>query len=77
MHRTHHLSTSPSPWAAYAFSPLEAVVQAGIAPVILFTIPVHPLAFSIFMMWQITFNVMGHCGYEIFPALVCRAARSA
>jgi sterol desaturase/sphingolipid hydroxylase (fatty acid hydroxylase superfamily) len=66
-HRTHHLSTSPTPWAAYAFSPLEAFVQAGIAPVILFTLPVHPLAFSIFMAWQISFNVMGHCGYEIFP----------
>lgn len=66
-HRTHHLSTSPSPWAAYAFSPLEAAVQAGIAPLIVFTLPVHPLCFSVFMIWQITFNVLGHCGYEMFP----------
>ena len=66
-HRTHHLSTSPSPWAAYAFSPLEAVVQAGIAPVIVFTLPVHPVCFTVFMIWQISFNVLGHCGYEMFP----------
>ena len=66
-HRTHHLSTSPTVWAAYSFSPLEAFVQAGIAPVILFSLPVHPGAFSIFMIWQISFNVIGHCGYEIFP----------
>jgi sterol desaturase/sphingolipid hydroxylase (fatty acid hydroxylase superfamily) len=66
-HKTHHLSTSPTPWAAYAFSPLEALVQAGIGPLIIFTIPVHPLAFATFMMWQITFNVLGHSGYEIFP----------
>jgi lathosterol oxidase len=66
-HRTHHLSHSPTPWAAYAFSPLEAAVQAGIAPVIVFTLPVHPLCFSVFMIWQISFNVLGHCGYEMFP----------
>jgi Delta7-sterol 5-desaturase len=66
-HHTHHLSTSPTPWAAYAFSPVEALVQAGIGPLIVFTIPVHPVAFACFMVWQITFNVLGHCGYEIFP----------
>jgi sterol desaturase/sphingolipid hydroxylase (fatty acid hydroxylase superfamily) len=71
-HRTHHLSDSPTPWAAYAFSPLEAAVQAGIAPVIVFTIPVHPLCFSIFMIWQISFNVLGHCGYELFPSWFLR-----
>jgi sterol desaturase/sphingolipid hydroxylase (fatty acid hydroxylase superfamily) len=67
VHRTHHLSTSPTPWAAYAFSPAEAVVQAGIGPLIVFTVPTHPLAFGAFMVWQITFNVLGHCGYELFP----------
>ncbi|MGC1272073.1 MAG: sterol desaturase family protein [Planctomycetaceae bacterium] len=67
-HLTHHRSTSPTPWAAYAFSPLEAIVQAGIGPLIAFTIPVHPSAFLPFMIWQITFNVLGHCGYEIWPS---------
>jgi sterol desaturase/sphingolipid hydroxylase (fatty acid hydroxylase superfamily) len=67
VHRTHHLSISPTPWAAYAFSPVEALVQAGIGPLIVFTIPVHPAAFGLFMVWQIAFNVFGHCGYEIFP----------
>ncbi len=67
VHHTHHLSTSPTPWAAYAFSPVEAFVQAGIGPLVVFTIPVHPAAFTIFMLWQIGFNVLGHCGYEVFP----------
>ena len=66
-HRTHHRSTNPTPWAAYNFSTIEAFVQAGIGPLIIFTIPVHPAAFGLFMIWQITFNVFGHCGYEIFP----------
>ena len=56
-----------TPWAAYAFSPAEALVQAGIGPLIVFTIPVHPAAFALFMTWQVAFNVFGHCGYEIFP----------
>jgi sterol desaturase/sphingolipid hydroxylase (fatty acid hydroxylase superfamily) len=29
-HHVHHRSTSPTPWAAYAFHPAEAVVQAGV-----------------------------------------------
>ncbi len=67
LHRAHHLSTSPTPWAAYAFSPLEALVQAGIGPLIVFTVPTHPAAFAAFMAWQVAFNVLGHCGHEIFP----------
>lgn len=72
-HSTHHLSTNPTPWAAYAFSPLEALVQAGIVPLIVLVMPVHPLAISIFMMWQIAFNVLGHCGYEIYPGWFLRS----
>jgi lathosterol oxidase len=71
-HHTHHLSTSPTPWAAYAFSPAEAVVQAGIAPILIFALPLHPGAFGIFMLWQITFNVFGHCGYEVYPSWFLR-----
>lgn len=66
-HRAHHLSTNPSPWASYAFSPLEAVVQAAIFPLAITLIPMHPLAFAAFMVWQIGFNVLGHTGYEIHP----------
>ena len=76
-HRTHHLSTSPTPWAAYAFSPAEALVQAGIGPLIVFTIPTHPLAFAAFMAWQIAFNVLGHCGHEIFPRWFLRSGAGA
>lgn len=66
-HRVHHLSHNPTPWAAYAFAPLEGVVQAGIFPLTAFLIPIHPFAFAIFMIWQITFNIFGHIGYEFYP----------
>jgi sterol desaturase/sphingolipid hydroxylase (fatty acid hydroxylase superfamily) len=66
-HRVHHESTNPSPWAAYSFGPLEAVMQAAIFPLVVFIMPIHPYAFMIFMVWQITFNVIGHTGYEFYP----------
>jgi Delta7-sterol 5-desaturase len=66
-HRTHHRSHNPSPWAAYAFDPLEAFIQAGIFPLALVLYPMHPAAFGLFMLWQIFFNVLGHTGYEIYP----------
>jgi lathosterol oxidase len=67
MHRAHHRSTNPTPWAAYAFDPLEAFVQAGILPLVAFLYPIHPLAFILFMGVQVGFNVFGHAGFEIFP----------
>ena len=67
MHRAHHRSTNPTPWAAYAFDPLEAFLHAGIFPLVVFLYPIHPAAFILFMMVQVGFNVFGHSGFEIFP----------
>ncbi|MDX2285402.1 MAG: sterol desaturase family protein [Bacteroidia bacterium] len=66
-HRTHHRSITPSPWAAFAFHPLEAVLEAAIVPIGVFLIPLHPLAIGLFLLWMILFNVLGHLGYELFP----------
>lgn len=66
-HLVHHQSTNPSPWTAYAFHPLEAVVEAGILVVFLFTIPIHKLHFFIFFMFMIIYNVYGHIGWELYP----------
>jgi lathosterol oxidase len=66
-HLVHHESVNPSPWAAYSFHPLEALVEAGIFPVFLFTIPIHPLHLMIFFFLMILYNVYGHLGYELYP----------
>jgi Delta7-sterol 5-desaturase len=66
-HLVHHHSTNPSPWAAYAFHPLEAILEAGIFAIFLFTIPMHPLHFYIFFFVMIVYNVYGHLGYELYP----------
>jgi Delta7-sterol 5-desaturase len=67
VHLVHHKSTNPSPWTAYAFHPFEAIIEAGIAPLIAFTLPVNRYAFMFFMMFQILYNVYGHLGYELYP----------
>jgi lathosterol oxidase len=67
VHRTHHLSTDPTPWAVFAFHPLEAFIDGGIVAIVFFTIPVHVSAIIIFSTWFIVMNVIGHLGYEIFP----------
>ncbi|MEQ1746359.1 MAG: sterol desaturase family protein [Saprospiraceae bacterium] len=70
MHLTHHRSVNPSPWCAYAFHPFEAVVEAGILPLVLFTVPLHPIAVFAFITLMLWFNVYGHLGYELFPKKV-------
>ena len=67
VHLVHHRSTNPSPWTAYAFHPLEAVLEASIILVIAFTLPVHILAVILFFIFQIAYNVYGHLGFEIYP----------
>ncbi len=67
-HRAHHRSLQPSPLAAYSFSVVEALVQAGIFPLVLFLIPMHPLAILSWMIFMILKNVIGHSGFELYPA---------
>ncbi len=67
VHRVHHLSTNPSPWAAFAFHPLEAVLEAGIIVIVAFLFPIHPLAIAIFLLFMMVYNVYGHLGYEVYP----------
>lgn len=67
VHLIHHKSTNPSPWTAYAFHPLEGVIEALIIPIIAFSIPTHKTAIISYTFFQIVYNVYGHLGFEIFP----------
>ncbi|WP_229374310.1 sterol desaturase family protein [Fibrella rubiginis] len=68
MHLVHHKSTNPSPWAAYAFHPLEAVVEALIVPIASFILPLHGYTIMAFLVFMMVYNVYGHLGWELFPA---------
>ena len=67
MHRVHHQSVHPTSFAAYNFHPTEAFGEALIVVVILYIIPVHPLALIIFQTISTAYNVYGHCGREFYP----------
>ena len=67
-HRVHHLSIAPTPWSMFAFGPLEAIIQIGIYPVLLFLLPLHPIVFGAFVIYVILINVGGHTSVELTPA---------
>lgn len=67
VHKIHHVSTNPTPWAAFAFHPLEAIVEVGIVPIMMFLIPLHPFAILAWVLYQTGMNVLGHLGFELFP----------
>ncbi len=73
VHRLHHKSRTPTPWAAYAFSAPEAVIEAGILPLAGLFLPLHELTVLLFVTHMIVRNVIGHAGVELFPSWWLRA----
>jgi sterol desaturase/sphingolipid hydroxylase (fatty acid hydroxylase superfamily) len=66
-HRAHHLSVAPTQWAAYAFAPGEALIQAIFLPILLLFVPMHASVIFAWMAHQVLRNVQGHCGVELVP----------
>lgn len=68
VHLVHHLSTNPSPWSAFAFHPLEGILEVLFLPLVIYTLPLHLYAIVIFLIIMTVMNVIGHLGYEMYPA---------
>jgi len=67
VHVVHHRSREPSPWAAYAMHPLEAVINAGMPVIPLAFVPVQEHVLALFMLHQVLRNVHGHAAVESLP----------
>lgn len=67
VHGLHHRSRHPSPWAAYAFHPVEAFVNALVTPLALLVVPLHIGVLLAFAVHQITRNAHGHAAVETMP----------
>ena len=67
VHRVHHVSTNPSPWTAYAFAPLEAIVHAVFVPLVWLFLPLHEAAVFVFLLFMVVRNVLGHLSIELYP----------
>jgi len=72
VHKIHHLSTNPSPWAAFAFHPLEAVLEFGVILVLVLLLPLHVGVLFAFVLWMMLMNVIGHLSVEIYPLRLVR-----
>ena len=67
IHKVHHESVDTTPYTAFSFHPLEAIVEYGIIPVFVFLFPTHFYSLLAFQIFMTVFNVIGHIGYEIYP----------
>jgi len=67
-HLRHHRSNNPTPFTAYSFDIGEAAVMASFTVIWTLLVPISWVGFGLFMLHQIARNVIGHSGYELFPA---------
>jgi sterol desaturase/sphingolipid hydroxylase (fatty acid hydroxylase superfamily) len=67
VHFRHHQSRHPTPWAAYAFHPAEALLQAAFLPLWLWLVPTHATVVGVFLLHMIVRNAIGHCAHELVP----------
>ncbi|MBX9795966.1 MAG: sterol desaturase family protein [Sphingomonas sp.] len=68
-HYAHHLSRTPTSWAAYSFAPIEAVAESIYIPMMFIALgwiaPIEAWAVFIFLGHQIARNAIGHSGFEL------------
>jgi Delta7-sterol 5-desaturase len=73
VHARHHASVHPTPWATYAFHPLDAAIQASFLPLYLLVVPTHASVVGLFLLHMIVRNAVGHCAHELLPWQATRA----
>jgi sterol desaturase/sphingolipid hydroxylase (fatty acid hydroxylase superfamily) len=65
IHKVHHQFSNPTPWAAFSFHPLEAILSMGVIPIIIFCIPWHQSALIAFITFMTLYDVYIHLGYDL------------
>ena len=67
VHGVHHRSRNPSPWAAFSFHPIEALVNSMVVPITLVAVPLNEYVIAAFAIHQIIRNAHGHAAVESLP----------
>lgn len=67
VHGVHHRSRQPSPWAAYAMHPLEAMINGAPVLVALLVAPIQEHVLALYVLHQVLRNVHGHAAVESLP----------
>jgi Delta7-sterol 5-desaturase len=67
VHKVHHDSHIISPWTAFSFHPMEAVVHAAFLPLVLLIVPLHPVTILFLLIIMTVSGFINHLGYEVYP----------
>lgn len=67
VHGVHHRSRQPSPWAAYAMHPVEAMINGAVPLAALLVAPIQQDVLALFVLHQVLRNVHGHAAIESLP----------
>lgn len=67
IHRVHHESRPPTPWAAFSFHPWESVIGAVFLPLLALILPIHVGAVLFILTLMTIAAVLNHSGWEILP----------
>lgn len=68
VHKIHHDSKIASPFTAFSFHPIEALLQAVLIPLLLLMIPIHLYVIIILLTIMSFSSVINHLDIEIYPA---------
>ena len=67
VHKVHHDSRIASPFTAFSFHPLEAILQAIFIPALLCIIPIHLYVIVVLLVIMSISSVINHLDIEIYP----------
>lgn len=67
IHKVHHLSNPPTPWAAFSFHWTESILEALIFPAMVLVLPLHISAVAFLLVLMTITSVINHLGFEIYP----------
>jgi Delta7-sterol 5-desaturase len=67
MHAGHHRSRQPTPFASFAFDPVEAALTGWVLPAMVFVIPIHIVLVVLLLLLMSVVAVFNHSGWEMLP----------
>lgn len=65
VHKWHHRFHNPTPFSAFAFHPVEGLIQIGFVPLLAVLFPVHQAVLIGYTIFVLVMSVYGHCGFEL------------
>ena len=75
VHRVHHESLVPTPFATYSFHWVEAAMLGSVMLLATLVYPFHPVALGTLPLVSLLLNTIGHWNYDLFAGRARSACR--